>query len=155
MRTRKLVIASTLIFLIMGAQGQQEKRFVLLPASEVSSLAKDYPKDGPEKIDGSWQPTTSQIETLEANLPKLSTLRNAGAPNGEKIEHPEQYYRQYLAVIRAGRKLIYVNALCQVGNISYWRDHLYEIMDGGKCAWQVWYDPVTDKFLSLSINGLA
>ncbi len=155
MRTKSLVIASTLAFLITGAHGQQEQRFVLLPASEVSNLAKDYPQYGPDKIDGSWLPSESQIGALEANVRHISDLRNGGAPNGEKIVHPEQYYRQYVAVVRAGQSLIYVNALCRIGNASYWRDHLYRVMDGGSCAWQAWYDPATEKFLSLSINGRA
>ena len=149
------MIASILIFLFTGAQGQQERRFVLLPASEAINLARMYPKKGPERIDGGWQPTQSQIETLEANLPHVSDLRSFGAPKGETIDHPEQYYRQYLAVIRAGQNLIYVNALCHVQYISDWRDHIAIVMDGGHCFWQAWYDPATEKFLTLYINGRA
>ena len=149
------MIACTLIFLITGAQGQQEQRFVLLPASEANSLARMYPKNGPEKIDGSWQPTKSQIETLEANLSHISDLRSGGAPNGEKIAHPEQYYRQYVPVVRDGQKLIYVNALCEVRFSTDWREHVAIVMDGGNCFWQAWYNPATEKFLTLYINGHA
>ena len=155
MATRNLIVAGLLIFLITGVHGQQEQRYVLLPASEASNLARMYPKKGPERIDGSWQPTQTQIETLEANLPHVSDLKSFGAPKGETIKHPEQYYRQYLAVIRAGQSLIYVNALCQKQDISDWRNHVAIVMDGGSCFWQAWYDPATEKFLNLYINGRA
>jgi len=155
MRTRKLVVAGLLIFLIAVAQGEQDQCSVLLPESEANRLASMYPKKGPQGIDGSWQPSRSQIETLEASLPHISDLRNGGAPNGQKIEHPERYYRQYLAVVRAGQKVIHVNALCQVGEISYWRNQLAIVMDGGSCFWNAWYDPATEKFSELYINGRA
>jgi hypothetical protein len=148
--------SAILLFLIVGvAVAQEEQRFVLLPSSEVAELAGMYPKKGPEKIDGSWQPAKSQTEALEHNLPHISDLRGFGAPNGERIEHPELYYRQYLAVIRGGRALVYVSAFCDLRDFSYWHSHLVTVMDGGSCFWQAWYDPATEKFLSLSINGRA
>ena len=94
-------------------------------------------------------PSKLQIETLEANLPHISDLKSSGAANGEKIAHPEQYFRQCVALVRAGQRLIYVNGLCQVQDISYWRDRLAIVMDGGNCFWQAWYDPATEMFLSL------
>jgi hypothetical protein len=155
MRAGKLIITYLLVSLVGGAYGQQEKRFVLLPEGEANSLAKMYPKSGPEKIDGSWQPSRSQIESLEAHLPRISDLTSYGAPKGEKVEHPEQYFRQYLPIVRAGQKLIYVNSLCQTQYISDWRIHIAIVMDGGNCFWQAWYDPTTEKFISLYINGRA
>ncbi|MGA2832046.1 MAG: hypothetical protein ABSE55_03145 [Terracidiphilus sp.] len=155
MRARKIVVASFLIFLAAYANGQQEQRFVLLPASEARNLAEMYPKDGPEKINGSWQPTKSQIESLEANLHHVSDLKSFGAPKSERIEHPEQYFRQYLAVVRDGQNLIYINSFCQIQNISNWRNHIAIVMDGGTCFWQARYDPATERFLNLYINGRA
>ena len=155
MSTRKFVVAVLLVFLNICAHGQQEQRFVLLPASEARSLAEMYPEEGPDKIDGDWQPTKLQIENLEANLHHLSDLRSFGAPKGEKIERPEQYFRQYLAVVRDGQNLIYINSFCQTQYVSNWRNHIAIVMDGGNCFWQAWYDPATEKFLSLYINGRA
>ena len=128
---------------------------MLLPASEVGSFARMYPTKGPERIDGSWQPTNDDIDTIEANLHYISDLRSFGAPNGEKIEHPDTYFRQYLAVFRGGQKRIYINAMCDVKYSTDWRTHLAIVMDGGNCFWQAWYDPATQKFLSLMINGVA
>ena len=155
MITKKAIISGLLVFLLSAAFGQQEEHFVLLPESEASSLAKMYPKNGPEKIDGSWQPSKSEIDALEANLSHISELKSFGAPRGESIPHPEKYFRQYVAVIRAEHRLIYINAFCDVRDISYWHDHLAIVMDGGNCFWQAWYDPATSKFSGLSVNGRA
>jgi hypothetical protein len=152
---RTLAIACLLIFLTTYARTQQEQRFVLLPEREANSLAKMYPKDGPDRINGGWQPSQPQIQSLEANLPHVSDLRSGGAPNGEKITHPELYFRQYVAVVRAGQKLIYVNAICQIRYAPDWREHVAVVMDGGNCFWQAWFDPATQKFSELYINGRA
>ena len=155
MRIRNLIVASLLTSFFAGAQAQQESRFVLLPAGEAGSLAREYPKDGPDRIDGSWQPTKAIIDDLEASLPRISELRSFGAPNSAKIEHPGSYFRQYLAVIRGGKKKIYVNAMCDVTYSVDWRTHLATVTDGGNCFWQAWFDPATGKFTDLYINGRA
>jgi hypothetical protein len=144
-----------LVCLIAGAQGQREQRFVLLPASEATKFASDYPRAGPQSIGGSWQPTTSQVEVLESNLSLISSLRSGGAPNGTRIEHPERYYRQYLAVLRGGHALIFVNSLCDIKYNTDWRTHIAVVMDGGNCFWQAWYDPTTSKFSELMVNGVG
>jgi hypothetical protein len=149
------LISNLFCLLTTIAIGQQEQRFALLPAGEASRLAQMYPKRGPEAIEGSWQPTKEQIDTLETNIQSVTELRNFGAPHGEKIAHPEQYFRQYLGVVRGGKMRIYVNAMCDVKAEPDWRDHLEIVMDGGSCFWQAWYDPTSGKFLELSINGRA
>jgi len=155
MRTRNLIGASLLVFLVFCAQGQQEQRYVLLPVNAASELAKMYPKNGPDRIDGSWQATQANIDGLEASLSHITEMRSGGAPNGRQIEHPDSYYPQYVAAIRAGQKLIYVNAVCDVKGMSYWHEHLAIVFDGGSCFWQVWFDTATKKFFQLSINGVA
>jgi hypothetical protein len=153
MRKRTLMWSILIAFLVISAQAQQVQHYVFLPESEAKNLARNFPKSGPDKIDGGWRPSESQIQALEANLRHISELRDGSAPNGERIEHPDTYFRQYLGVVRAGRKLIYVNALCDVADIPYWRDHIAIVADGGKCFWQSWYDPSTGKFLDINING--
>jgi hypothetical protein len=155
MRTKKLVMAGLLICLVAGAYGQQEERSALLPEIEAHLIKKWSPKHGPNKIDGSWLPSKAQLDALEASIPHISDLRSGGAPKGGQIAHPEQYYRQYLALIRAGQKLIRVNAFCDVKDLPHWRDQPEIVMDGGDCYWQAWYDPATGKFLDFYINGRA
>jgi len=95
-----------------------------LPSSEARSNWK-----------GSWQPSKADIDGLEASLPQLVGLK---ADERRRIEHPERYFRQYLGIIRDGKKLIYVNAPCQIADARYWREHLVSVFDGGSCYWQAY-----------------
>lgn len=123
------------------------KRFVLLPAKAAKWIAKG----------GTWQPTQMDIEGLEASLLQVSNLRAENWPGNSPIAigHPEQYYRQYVAIIRKGRKLVYINAFCDDIPVSYWRAQLVLINDGGTCCWQALYDPLKREFSGLRINGVA
>lgn len=154
MQARNLIGTGFLLFLVC-AQAQQEQRFVLLPPRESNTLAEEFPRKGPERIDGSWQPTIAQIQTLETNLSRISDLTSDDNPNAQKIDHPDRYFRQYVAVVRAGERLIYINALCNVHSKPEWRTRLIRVLDGGNCYWQAWYDPVTGTFSELTVNGRA
>jgi hypothetical protein len=162
MRIRNFIGAGLLSVLLIGARAQPEQRpeqmFVLLPPSEATSLAEKYERKGPDRIDGSWQPNLTQIKALEANLSRISDLRSDDAPsiekNDKKIDHPDRYFRQYVAVVRAGQRLIYINALCDTHNSPGWRSHLVSDFGGGYCFWQAWYDPATESFSDLTVNGL-
>lgn len=155
MRTRNFIGACLLLLLLINAQAQQELRYVLLPPSESNTLADRYPRKGPDRIDGIWQPTTSQIKALESNLQNISSLRSDDAPNGQQIDHPARYFRQYVAVIQGGEPLIYINSLCNVHANPDWRHHLVSAFGGGNCYWQAWYDPATATYFDLTINRPA
>jgi len=102
-----------------------------------------------------WQPTEAEIGGLEASLPLVPQLRAENwLPRYDlRIEHPEQYFRQYFPVVQKGKKLIYVNAFRD--EIPNWRQRIVIIMDGGTCCWQAFYDPAMHAFLALRINGVA
>lgn len=153
--SRKLVIAIALLYFISGSQGQQEQLSVLLPAREAKTLASLYPKKGPARVSGSWQATTADIEALEANLSHISDFKFKFRSASDHIEHPDQYFRQYVAVLIAGRKRIFVNAFCERQLFRGLRDHLVIVSDGGICFWHALYDPATGKFSELVINGTA
>ena len=130
--------------------------FALLPETEATAYAKLFGGDSKTKVQ-SWEPTVGDIEGFEANLSQIPAL----IPNGEKpsrhIEDPNQYVRQYLAIVQDGNPRIFVNALCSIdaGDSNKWRKHLELAADGGTCFWQAWYDPSTQKFSNLSINGVG
>jgi hypothetical protein len=131
------------------AHSYDEKPYVLLPASAARELTWH----------GTWRPTAADIDGLESSLPMVPFLKVGNWPESfnMRIDHPEQYFRQYVAVVRKGKKLIYVNAFCDAFHeeIPTWRQHLVVILDGGKCCWQALYDPTGHIFLALSINGVA
>jgi hypothetical protein len=107
---------------------------------------------------GRWQPSKADIDGLEANLQQLSGLSAANRPGPirESINHPERYFRQYVAIVRRGKKFIYINAFCDdLAPDPAWREQFSQIADGGRCVWQALYDPTTKTFSALSINGYA
>ena len=105
-------------------------------------------------MDGSWKATEHDVATLESNLARISSLPSAGTLKGAAIAHPENCYRQYIPVIVAGRKWIYVNAFCGI-EVSGWRTRFVTICDGGESVWGVLYDPATGEFSDLEVNGVA
>jgi hypothetical protein len=127
--------------------------FVLLPGSEVKALVRLL--DGSAGPVESWDPTVADINGLEGNLSQIRELQEK--ISGRHIDHPDQHFRQYLAIEVGGRKLIYVNAGCSVDAraLDVWRKRLYIVYDGGTCFWQVFYDPAKKQFFDLTINGVG
>lgn len=125
--------------------------FVLLPASEIATYARFFPD--PKAQMKNWEPTLGDINDVEANLSQISALSSKEPDPDRHIDDPNQYFRQYLAVAINGRKTIFVNALCNVEPDGSWRKHLVIVADGGKCLWNAVYDPSTQKFSNLRVNG--
>jgi hypothetical protein len=130
--------------------------YALLPESEASNYAKLF-SPSPDSDMQSWEPTVSEIGALEANLVQVSSLRENVPAASRHIDNPEGYFRQYVAVIQHGKKLIFVNALCQIpaDDSNEWRRHIELAADGGSCYWHAWYDPASRQFSDLRINGVG
>jgi hypothetical protein len=160
MLIKKMMIACVIALPFATAQGQNGQHFVMLPESESKAVADFYPRTGPEKVSGSWQATKADIDGLETNLFHLSELKAKNWKMDLRIDHPEKYYRQYVAILQGGQRRIFVNAFCDDGapnpqTSSVWKQHLEIIMDGGTCVWHALYDPASGKFIDLEINGRA
>jgi hypothetical protein len=125
---------------------------VVLPPGGAGDLAK-------REIEkhGAWEPTKEDIDGLEVSLGQVSQLKPEDWPasSSVRIEHPERYFRQYVGVVRGGKKMIYVNAFCSEIAPLDWQKRLVVILDGGACVWQAIYDPSAKRFRSLRINGVA
>jgi hypothetical protein len=176
MRKWMLVVSSLVLLLLAGAFsarhfciaplptiGQSANRpsvlkpdSVLLPSSETDAYIKYYLVDAKATVQ-SWSPSQVDLDGLKANLPHISDLKESVPGPGRRIDNPNKYFRQYLAIVLSGKKQIFVNAMCEpVGDGSDdWRRHLQIVYDGGECFWQAFYDPATQKFSNLIINGRA
>ena len=135
----RLVVITLLAASTISAQSSKS---ALLPQKEAQSVTRLCSRGGPGKVDGSWEPTKADLQLLESRLSKI------------QIKNPESYYRQYVAIMVKGRKLIYINGLC-TNPPSNWRNKLTDVCDGGDCFWGVIYDPDTGKFSDLQVNGVA
>ncbi len=127
--------------------------YALLPENEAIAYAKLFGENPKTKVE-SWEPTVADILGLEANLPQISTLKESGGTGpSRRIDDPHRYLRQYLAIVQDGKPRIFVNALCTKPADDSWRKHLELAADGGTCFWQALYDPSTQRFSNLTING--
>lgn len=137
---------------MLGAAGQQPEKSVILPSAEAKYL-KFFGLPG--KVTGHWNPKQPDIDALEINLGQIASLDSKSRGSSIHIEHPENYYRQYLGVVLDNRRLIFVNAFCDLRGLDYWRQHLVIVSDGATCFWHALYDPASSKFTYLEINGRA
>ncbi len=155
MRTRMLMIAALLISFMQVAIGQHEKRSVLLPSSESKTVSDYYSSVRSEKIGGSWQPSKADLEGIEASLSQIPNMKIFGWDSKIHIDHPDQYYRQYIAVLVDGKRMIFVNAFRHAQEFPNWHDRLVIVTDGDINFWQALYDPSTMQFSNLRINFRA
>jgi hypothetical protein len=128
---------------VAGAAGWAQGKYVVLSSSAV---------DGIISHEGTWTPQESDITKLEASVTQVSGLRIEGFNSALHIHQPGSYFRQYVPVLRKGRKLFYVSAFCESPPPEYWSQRLYVVSDGGTCFWQAFYDPALKKYFHLTIN---
>jgi hypothetical protein len=152
-RHSRLLAAVLLSIAFCGALSQENRRWVILPESEVKSIRSFCSRSAPSDIEGSWTPTTKDIEALESHLSNLS--KPDSAQKRFSIEHPERFYRQYLGILIKGRKLIYLNAFSGPYLPKSWLAKMVIVCDGGVDSWGVVYDLGIEEFSDLHVNGFA
>jgi len=131
------------------------QRSVLLPQHEWKAVSTRYSYERSENYDGSWKPSQADLDGLEANLPLISKMKILGWSSNIHIDRPAQYYRQYVAILVSGKRMIFVNAFRDAQEFSDWHDRLVIVIDGDIGYWQVLYDPATKQFSNLRINARA
>ena len=151
MGLRQLVAFLSVSLIPLSCAAQQARPYAILPASEAASVSRMCSRAGPANVEGGWQPTQADIDSLEAHLPQISNL-TAAYGSESKVEHPATFQRQYVGVVIGGRRLIYVNAFPPDDDTN-WRTRLVNVCDGGPSFWGVVFDPSTVKFSDLSMSG--
>ncbi len=158
-----LVLVLTLAMLSPIAHaGKESITSTVLNADEAKLVTSQCSRAGPEKVEGVWVPSKSDIEALEKHLNLLKQLESTACCMRGKIEgRLSQYQLQYAGIILGGRKLIYINAspadfdkkMSRVTGER--RSGPVLVCDGGKNFWGAIYDPETQSFRDLAFNGVA
>ncbi len=71
------------------------------------------------------------------------------------------YYRQYLGIVLAGKRMIFVNGFSAgvapefTGGKYDWHHHPVFVNDGGTAFFQATYDPRTRQFIGPHFNGVG
>jgi len=149
------ILTGCLVITLTSVLGRQDKtRSVILPEKAAQQISQLCSREGPPKFDSAWTPTDDDIRKMESQLSRISRLRSKGGIEGARIERPERYYRQYVGIVVAKRKLIYINAFCDEKPPSVWKESIVDVCDGG-CSWGVVYDIEKGTFSDLEVNGIA
>ena len=149
--------------------------FTVLTGEEAVEVLNQCSHYAPQP-QGLWQPSKAQIAELERRLPAWL------ARQSRRPWHKVRYFRQYVGVVHEGHRYIYLNAFpadsvrenvqlfaelkaknhpalaglpSYLANENYWREHAIVVCDGGDVYWGVEYDPITQKFMNLSENGIG
>jgi hypothetical protein len=146
--------AASLLSICTVLTGQNQNRAAVLPLEQARSIPQLTAHD---KINRHTGRTLSkpEIDALEADLPQVSKLDAPNWSSKVHIEHPENYYRQYIGIFWDKQPAIYINALCDDPPPTDWKARIYMVADGATCFWQAVYVPATRQFVLFSINGRA
>ena len=129
-----------------------DTRFTILPTSEGRAAIDQCSRSAPEHVTDFWRPTTAQVEAAEKALPVF--LHSQGHKDWLRNS-----FRQYIGVVVAGRRLIYLNAFPAptpgTADARDARTKAYTACDGGSSFWGTEFDPATGRFQHLDSNGVA
>jgi hypothetical protein len=123
---------------------------VIIPREKAGDFMKSF--SGVEEKE-SWTPGRSDVLKLEEKLE--SYLKKAAAKRSPTLwSKLAPYKRQYIGIMRNGRKVIFTNFFCNAFEVD-WKTKPVVVDDGGDCFFNVLYDPVSTTFSDLQINGEA
>ena len=116
-------------------------------------------RTSPRDVEGTWTPDAAEIRELEARLPAV--LATFAANDALHLFKPAgDFIRQYVGIVRAGRKRVYINAYPLDGIHTVpgqspfdWRHELLELCGGGSEFFGVEYDPQARTFADFDYNG--
>jgi hypothetical protein len=104
---------------------------------------------------GTWRPSDLILSKIQMNLEPY--MKSQEKVFGRSLNKWNTYRFQYQGQEEKGRKFIYINAFCSLHNLkdrNLSKDFVI-VLDGGGCFFQLKYDPLTDKFFDVFINGEA
>lgn len=123
---------------------------VIVPREKAGEFMKGF--SGIEEKD-TWTPDKSEILKLEEGLE--SYLKKAAARRSPNLwSKLAKYKRQYVGLMRKGRKVIFANFFCDAFDLD-WKTRPVSVEDGGDCFFNVVYDSGSATFSDLQINGDA
>jgi hypothetical protein len=123
---------------------------VILGGGAVSAMLRQCSRDTPARGEDSWRPSWKDIAPMEAALPKALADPSASAI---RYRNPRDWRRQYVGIVRNGRRFIYGNYFPNSFGGDYWRKKPVNICDGGSKLFGAEYDVEARRIDHLSYNG--
>ena len=104
-------------------------------------------------VRGEWNPTTSEMEVLRVGIEQQ--VRLLAQKKHWKLRDWDTYKFQYQAQTVANQRIVIINAFCYLDDSIDLHQELVVVLDGGNCYFTVKFDPTTNVFFDLFVNGEA
>jgi hypothetical protein len=137
---------------MLAAMAPGPTDFAILPPSEAGALLAQCSRGAPTAVQGVWQPAPQPIVALEALLP--AALRSRRAPGRPALAADlTRWQRQYVGIVRAGRRFVYGNFFPRRHGGDVWRTRAIVVCDGGSDYFGVEFDVAAGSVTRLDFNG--
>lgn len=131
---------------------------ILIDTDEIEGVIfpATYLEQSGSTVGATWTPTEDDIFQMEAGVADFLAdsdnvmLTYSEVPAWERLS---EYTRQYYGMTIEGSDVIHAEFFCDV--IDGWQAGLIYVMDGGDCFFRLDYDPSTNTFFNLQVNGPA
>ncbi|HYJ53524.1 MAG TPA: hypothetical protein VEW04_10180 [Allosphingosinicella sp.] len=166
----RLFLASAFLALAgcsAGPISAQEQTAVLpadaavLPGSAVGQMLRQCSRSAPAPGEATWQPTAGDVAALETALAaalrgREEIARDHYATDPDWALAPRGWWRQYVGIVRSGRRFIYGNFYPrrpENAQLPNWRTAPVGICDGGPVFFGAEWDVAAHRFTQIAFNG--
>jgi hypothetical protein len=145
------------IVLLLALAPPQDDDIVIFAPDKVAEMLRQCSRATPKAGESGWTPSLADVAKLEAKLPAaLRLMRPDPFARKELAELPKGWLRQYVGIVRGGKRYIYGNfAPDTAGHRSYWHSGPVNICDGGPTNFGAEYDVEKDAIDHVAFNGMA
>lgn len=126
------------------------KDAIILPGSALPGMLSQCSRPAPEQGETTWKPAPSDIASLEAALLPALRSKHAG-PGADWTDFPGNWIRQYVGIVRKGRRFIYGNFAPRADYKGL--DQPLIVCDGGPAFFGAEYDVEAGRFSHMAFNG--
>ena len=162
-RTSCILCAVLATFIIPGCDKMPDGAEVL-PGKFVDQMLQQCSRDAPEKGEGTWSPTAADIRRFErqaaVEIPKQLPSVDWSEAAERKIlsEFPDAFERQYVGIVRKGRKYIYgtfgpKEAFANLPRPRSPTERVDRVCDGGPVFFGAEQDVDAKRFTHWAFNG--
>jgi len=139
----------------LPAQAASDSGYIVMPFDQAKALLSQCSRATPLLGEQGWSPSPSDIARFEAALP--NALAPAAAKHAFLKAVSKGWLRQYVGMIRKGRRVIYGNFFPTGfdGEFNYWRREPVVVCDGGAAFFGAEFDADRNVITNIEFNGYA
>jgi len=136
-------------------RAEPDTDYIVMPFDQAKALLSQCSRSTPLLGGQGWTPSPSDIARFEAALPDALAPAAAKHPFLKAVS--KGWRRQYVGMIRDGRRVIYGNffPIGLDGEFNYWRREAVAVCDGGAAFFGAEFDADRNAITDIEFNGYA